>query len=200
MSTFELKLNHIQSGPTDVDLTPGESELRELFEAFEDEFRLADDGEFDVDLQATLDGETVLLWGEVFGMFDYQCGRCLTERTTEVRGQVDVQFLPEEDWQQHYEGHEEIALEEEDLDTYRYEDGAVDLGPVIRDAITLALPAWPRCPDEKQEQCDEAYQEHVGEETIEQMEHNSVDLQWWPLRDIDLDGDDEEEDETEPEN
>lgn len=193
MSTFELKLNHIQSGPTDVDLTAEESDLRALFEAFEDEFRLADDREVDVDLTATLDGTTVLLWGEIAGMFDYRCGRCLTDRTTEVRGQVDVQIVPEDDWSDYYEGEEEIALEEEDLDTYHYEDEVVDLGPIIRDAITLALPAWPRCPDDKREECDAAYREHVGDDTLDQMEHNSVDLQWWPLRDIDLDGDDEGE-------
>ena len=195
MSTFEIDLDDFSGEPLDVDLQPSREEPDALFEDFEDEYRVDDPDSFQVELTATLDGRTVILSGEVIGTFVYTCGRCLTERTTDVRSRIDLKVLSREEWEESYTGEEEIALEADDLDTDYYEGESVDLRPFVRDAFMMELPQWPQCPEEFRQECDAAYEEHVGDETIEQMEHNSVDLRWWPLREIDLE-EDEESDET----
>ena len=197
MSTFELELDDIQAKPVEVDLDPTSGEVESLFEPFEDDYHILTEREFAIDLQASLDGTTVMLSGRVTGTFAFECGRCLEEREFEVVSPLEFTVLSRHDWSDTYEGEEEIALEEKDLDTSYYEGNVVDLRPLIRDAVMMDLPVWPQCPDELQDECDAAYESHVGDETLDQLEHNSVDLRWWPLRDIELEKkDDAPPDET----
>lgn len=195
MSTFEIQLDRFHDGRLEVDVSPTEAELRELFEAFEEDFRITGPEEFTVEMTAILDGRTVILTGEVSGRFDYTCGRCLTERSLEVRAPANFEIMARDEWEEIYTGEEEIALEADDLDADYYEGDSIDLGPFIRDAITLELPQWPQCPEEFRDECDEAYEEHVGDETLEKLEEHSVDLRWWPLKDIELENDGEEQSE-----
>lgn len=195
MSTFEIKLEDFDGDRLDVDVEATAPEIRELFEEFDDEFEVTEPDEFVIDLTAVLDGATVALSGEVAGTFEYKCGRCLTERSLDVHSWLSLTVLPRQEWEETYVGEEEIGLAEEDLDTDYYEGESVDLRPFIRDAVLMELPQWPQCPDDLREECDEAYEEYVGDETLEQFDHNSVDLRWWPLRDIDLD-DEEDNDDT----
>ena len=142
--------------------------------------------------------------GRVTAEFDYRCGRCLQDRRLEIDKDVDFVLMSEEEWSSTYEGEEEIALEAEDMDVSFYEGEIIDLGPLYREAVLLEFPAYPHCPDELREECDEAYEQNVGEDTLEQQEEHEVDLRWWPLKDIDLDeegdesdGQSEQEDQTE---
>jgi hypothetical protein len=57
----------------------------------------------------------------------------------------------------------------------------------------MELPAWPQCPDEMREACDEAYEENIGDETLDRMEKHEVDLRWWPLRDIEVEEEGDQE-------
>lgn len=193
MSTFEIKLDRFHDDRLEVDVSPSEEELRELFEAFEEDFRITGPEEFVAEITAIRDGETIILTGEVAGEFDYTCGRCLTERSLEVRSPVNFEVMSRDEWESHYTGEEEIALEADDLDTDYYEGHSIDLRPYIRDAITLELPQWPQCPDEFRDECDEAYEEHVGDETLDKLEEHSIDLRWWPLKDIELENDGEDD-------
>jgi len=197
MSTFEIELEDFEEDRLDVEIEASGEEIRGLLEAFEEDFRVETPEEFVIDLDAVLDGSTVLLTGEVAGAFAYECGRCLTERTLEIRGRVDMKLLARDEWDDIYVGDEEVALEEADLNTSFYEGREIDVSQYIRDAVAMELPQWPHCPDELRGECDAAYEEHVGDETLEQMEHNEPDLRWWPLREIDLEeGSGEETDEN----
>lgn len=193
MSTFELDLEEFEgeSEPLQLDLEPTAEELRELFEPIEEDFQLEDPSEVAIDVMAGLDGETVWLNGSISGRFRYTCGRCLEEREVEVDAPLDVTVLPKHEWADTYEGEEEIALEEDDLDTAYYEGHAVDLSSHLLDAVVMDLPVWAQCPDELREECDAAYEENIGDETLERMEKHEVDLRWWPLRDIELEDDSE---------
>lgn len=195
MSTFELDLEAFEgeTGPIQVDLEPSDDELMDLFEPIEEDFQLENPEEVAIDLVAGLDGETVWLSGTIKGEFCYTCGRCLETRHVDVDAPIDLSVVPKHEWSEAYEGEEEIALEEDDLDTAYYEGHAVDLSQHLRDAVVMELPAWPQCPDEMREACDEAYEENVGDETLEKMEKHSVDLRWWPLRDIELEDDGSEQ-------
>lgn len=190
MSQFEINIEDLKRDDIHLDVQPDDETLETIFEAFNDDFQVDTDEDFHVDLYLTLDGRSVIVSGHVEGTFGYTCGRCLQERQTEVDSSVNLTMLSREEWEDAYVGEEEIALDAEDLDTTYYEDESVDLRPLIREAVVMALPAWPQCPDELRDSCDAAFEEHIGEETSEKLEKHSVDLRWWPLRDIEVDEDD----------
>ncbi len=193
MSTFEFDLDQLTGERHELEVSPSEDELQELFEAFEDEYRLVEPEDFTLDLTAFVDRATVVLTGEVEASFEYTCGRCLTERPLEVSAPLDFKLVPREEWDEMYRGEEEVALEVDELDVDYYEGDSIDLRPFIRDAITLQLPQWPQCPEELRDECDAAYEEHVGDETLDRLEEYEVDLRWWPLKEIDLEGSDDED-------
>jgi uncharacterized metal-binding protein YceD (DUF177 family) len=195
MSTFNLDLEEFEgeTEPLQLELEPSNDELLDLFEPIEEDFELTHPDGVAIDLMAGLDGETVWLSGSIEGTFSYTCGRCLEERDIHVHGLVDITVLPKDEWAEAYEGEEELGLDEDDLDTAHYEGHAVDLRPHLLDAVVMELPAWPQCPDEMREACDEAYEENIGDETLDRMEKHEVDLRWWPLRDIEVEEDGDQE-------
>ncbi|MFB6264150.1 MAG: DUF177 domain-containing protein [Bradymonadaceae bacterium] len=187
MSLYELEIDEFDGTPVTRSLEPTGDDLEAIFAPLEEDFRALADPPFAIELTARLNGTTVHLSGSVAGTFAYQCGRCLTERTVEVEAEMEFEVLERGEWNAVYEGEEEIALEADDLDVAFYEGESVDLTRFIREAVWMALPAWPQCPDELRAECDEQYQEHVGDETLDRLEKHEVDLRWWPLRDIELD-------------
>jgi uncharacterized protein len=191
---FDIDLLELERGPIEKDIEPGEETLDELFSDIGDDFRVGDASDFGARLRVYKERSTVYVDGVVRADFEYKCGRCLTDRHLEVDKDVDFVLMSEEDWSSTYEDDDEIALEEEDMDVSFYDGDTVDLGPLFREAVLLELPAFPQCPEEKREACDEAYEAKVGDETLEQQEEHKVDLRWWPLKDIELsDGADDEE-------
>lgn len=76
--------------------------------------------------------EGVLITGPVSGDVRCRCARCLTEFDTEV--EVDVCEL-----------YASAGHLEEDEDVYRITGEVVDLEPMLRDELTLALPLKPLC-------------------------------------------------------
>lgn len=191
MSQFEIQLDDLESSPVELDFEPEPEQLEELFEAFDDEFVVDSEAPFHVDLYVMLDGTSIVVSGRASGTFHYKCGRCLQDRETEVDASVNVTMLTADEYRETYGGEEEISLDEEDLETTWYEGQSVDLGPQVRDAMLMELPAWPQCPDELRDSCDAAYEEHVGDETLDRLEEHEVDLRWWPLKDIDLEEEEE---------
>ena len=86
-----------------------------------------DDVEVEVGLEAI--GEGVVADGQISAPWRAECRRCLKE----VTGQVSVQFR---------ELFERVPKEGE---TYPLDHEAVDLDPLIREALLLALPLAPLC-------------------------------------------------------
>ncbi|MGM0556554.1 MAG: YceD family protein [Myxococcota bacterium] len=192
---FVIDLLELERGPVEKEIRPGQDTLEELFTDLGDDFELGDPSGFGADLRIYKERSTVYVDGVVRADFKYRCGRCLTRRHHEIDKDVEFVLMSEEDWSSTYEGEEEIALEEADMDVSFYEGNTVDLGPLFREAILLDLPVFPQCPDELRDSCDEAYEKRVGDETIEEQEHQKPDLRWWPLRNIELADDDSEQDE-----
>lgn len=86
------------------------------------------DVELDLRLESVVDG--VLVTGSARATGVGECVRCLDE--LEFPLEIDVQELYA------YEGHE-------DETTSVVEDGMIDLGPALHDALVLALPLAPVC-------------------------------------------------------
>ncbi|MFW5967159.1 MAG: YceD family protein [Persicimonas sp.] len=184
MSGFEIDLRDLEGGALEKTFHPTEEQLEELFSVVDDEFRLVDHDEFEADVRAQMTDATVHVAGHIVGEFAYDCGRCLEERELHVDTDVDFVLMSKADWSNAYAGEEEIALAEEDLDVSYYEGDIIDLGSLIREAVLLEFPAFPQCPDRLSEECDRLYEERVGEETLEELEDQKVDLRWSPLKDL----------------
>ena len=186
---FEIDLLDFQGEPLEFDFeTPGAS-APWLLEEVEAPLKIDDDIAFRAELDATLTGTTVHIDGHIDGTFYYKCGRCLEWREFELDEPVDFVLMSRTSWDESYGGEDEIVLCEADLDVSFYEDEVIDLRPLLREAVLLALPEFPMCPDSLSEACDTAYERVIGEETIEENESNSMDLRWSKLKEIDLEND-----------
>jgi uncharacterized protein len=91
--------------------------------------------ELDLRLEAVMEG--VLVTGTAHASLAGECARCLEPITDEIT--VDVQELYV------YEDH---ALPGEDDEVSTLQDDLVDLEPLLRDAVVLALPFQPLCMDD----------------------------------------------------
>ncbi|HVM11926.1 MAG TPA: YceD family protein [Actinomycetota bacterium] len=115
--------------------------------------------------------EGILVSGAVSGPVAFRCARCLTEFTRDVR--VDVAEL--------------FGLDVEDPaeDTgYIVRDGELDLEPLIRDSLVLALPFSPLCRPDCLGLCERCGgNRNLGECSCEP----EVDERWSALADLDLD-------------
>lgn len=91
----------------------------------------------DLRLEAVMEG--VLVTGTAQAAVEGECARCLEPIEDEV--QVDIQEL------YLYEDQGDPA-DDEELDVSRLEGDLIDLEPVLRDAVVLALPFQPLCRDD----------------------------------------------------
>jgi len=90
-------------------------------------------------LQIDKDGDEVDVRGEVRASVPQMCGRCAEGFTAPVTADVDLRFAPKPP---RVDGAE---LGRDDLDTDFYVDDQIDLGRVIDNETTLALPMKPLC-------------------------------------------------------
>ncbi len=79
-------------------------------------------------LEGLVDG--ILASGTIEGSMELVCARCLTVRTSPFAVEVDELFSP--------------GATAED-DAYPVSEGTIDLEPLIRDAVLLAMPFAPLC-------------------------------------------------------
>lgn len=96
-----------------------------------------------LDLLLTLAEDTVLVEGGIHGAYHVDCARCLEPAEIVVEDtELRLTFLaPSKRAEQRQE--EELALE--DLDTYTHDGRQVDLEPLVREQLLLALPMTPLC-------------------------------------------------------
>ena len=119
-------------------------------------------------LESVIEG--VLVSGRVRAGVVGQCARCLTDLTDEV----DVDF------QELYEYPDE-ANSADDEEALRLDGDLLDLEPVVRDAIVLALPLAPLCSPDCLGLCTQC-----GADLNETPDHHhdSVDARWQKLSEL----------------
>lgn len=126
--------------------------------------------EFDLRLEAVMEG--VLVTGTADVVLEGECSRCLAELEDAIL--VDVQDL--------YLYDDQRASQEEDDDTRRLEGDLLDLEPLLRDAVVLALPFQPLCRDDCPGLCPEC-----GARLADDPDHHhdeAVDPRWSALADL----------------
>jgi uncharacterized protein len=102
--------------------------------------------ELDLRLEAVMEG--VLLTGTASAELEGECVRCLEPIRDEI--QVDLQELFVYPDGRHDESDTEL-----DDEASRLEDDLLDLEPLLRDAVVLALPFQPLCEDDCPGLCTE---------------------------------------------
>jgi len=133
--------------------------------------------EVDLRLEAVMEG--VLVTGTASAVLDGECARCLEPIKDEI--QVDLQELfvyndPDQ-------GSRRPAREDdEDDDVSRLVGDLIDLEPLLRDAVVLALPYQPLCRDDCPGLCTEC-----GARLADDPEHGHdapIDPRWAALGDV----------------
>lgn len=99
--------------------------------------------EMDLRLEAVMEG--VLVTGTARAVLEGECVRCLEP----ISDDTEVTF------QELYVYAEHQTPHDEDDDVSRLQDDLVDLEPVLRDAVVLALPFQPLCEDDCPGLCTE---------------------------------------------
>lgn len=95
--------------------------------------------ELDFRLEAVMEG--VLVTGTVRGQMTAECSRCLDPISEDLEAGFQELYRYEDE---EIEGEADEDAADEDEDYYLVGD-LLDLGPVIRDAVVLALPLSPLC-------------------------------------------------------
>lgn len=184
MSAFEIALDQLDGKVVEKELCPDAEALAALFADLDGDVRLGDPEKFSARVRAQMSGSTIHVSGRAQAEFSCRCGRCLTRRPFEVDTDIDFVLMSQSDWSSAYAGKEEIALSEEDLDVSYYTGDSIDLAELIREAILLELPSYPRCPPQLEAECDQAFEARVGANTLQELEGNKLDPRWAALRNL----------------
>jgi uncharacterized protein len=134
--------------------------------------------EFDIRLEAVVEG--VLVTGTAKAELVGECVRCLEEIRSEIHADFQELFVYDD-------GGEPEA---EDDETSRLEGDLVDLEPLLRDAVVLALPFQPLCQDDCPGLCAEC-----GARLADDPDHRhdeAVDPRWAALQQLSQKQDDPE--------
>lgn len=123
-----------------------------------------------IDAELLLEGvvEGVLVSGAVSGTMSMSCARCLKAFQSDFRFDVQELFVP--------------GAEAGD-DEYPVTEGAIDVEPMIRDAVVLSMPFAPMCRPDCLGLCERCGGDRNLGECVCEPE---VDPRWGPLAGIDL--------------
>lgn len=109
-------------------------------------------GAAEVDLY--MEDKNVFVRGQLDGWVEVACSRCVGPVKLVVSEPIAVTFLPhaqvaaEEDEEPAGDEVEPASFDEDDLDVYSYEGDEVDLAPLLREQIILAVPFAPLCSED----------------------------------------------------
>ncbi len=128
--------------------------------------------ELDLRLEAVMEG--VLVTGTATAALEGECARCLAPITDTV--EVDLQELFV------YPDHDDSPGDDQGDDVSRLEGDLLDLEPLLRDAVVLALPYQPLCRDDCPGLCAEC-----GARLADDPEHGHdtpIDPRWAALGNV----------------
>jgi uncharacterized protein len=144
----------------------------------------------DIDLRLEAVMEGVLVTGTAQVVVEGECARCLEP----IRDELGVTF--QELYEYDDTRHRERGDSEEDDETSRLEDDLLDLEPLLREAVVLALPFQPLCEDDCPGLCTEC-----GARLKDDPDHaheEPIDPRWAALAGLgpEQDGHDDPQDQT----
>jgi uncharacterized protein len=105
--------------------------------------------DLDLRLEAVMEG--VLVTGTAQAVVEGECARCLEP----IRDEIEVTFQELFVYDDHRDALRDQQGDDEDGETSLLQDDLLDLEPVLRDAVVLALPFQPLCRDDCPGLCPE---------------------------------------------
>jgi uncharacterized protein len=123
----------------------------------------------DLRLEAVMDG--VLVTGTASADLEGECARCLEPIEDNVTVDLQELYL-----------YEPAGGDDEDDDVSRLEGDLLDLEPVLRDAVVLALPFQPLCQDDCPGLCAECGARLADDP--EHRHHEPIDPRWAALAEV----------------
>ena len=129
---------------------------------------------FDLRLEAVMEG--VLVSGTASAELEGECARCLESIEDDITIDLQELFLYDDSREGTDPGADEVT------DVRRTEGDLIDLEPVLRDAVVLALPFQPLCQEDCPGLCVEC-----GARLADDPEHHHdepVDPRWAALQDL----------------
>jgi uncharacterized protein len=84
-------------------------------------------------------GQELFFRGTITGRVIGHCARCLEDYAFDLAKEFSVVLVPKEPLP------DEVELDEDDLELSYYDADAIDLSPLVREQIILALPTRPLC-------------------------------------------------------
>ena len=108
-----------------------EHPLREFFPEDED---VSPTSRFSIEVTVSRFGRDIHVAGKGTGSLILRCSRCLEDYRQDIELELSAPFIPEED-----------AGGGEDEDVYGYESDTIDLYPMVRDQVMMAMPIKPLC-------------------------------------------------------
>lgn len=131
---FELR--NVQKGREHVERTFEPA----AFDPQDDDYRVAAPVHLSMDVEHA-GGDAFRLTGRVTSRLELECGRCLEPFETAVDAPFELRYIP----QAENAGEAEREIDEDDLTTAFYQEGAVDVIELMREQFQLALPMKPLC-------------------------------------------------------
>jgi uncharacterized protein len=100
-----------------------------------------------VSVSMNLSGRDVIVAGTIGGGVDMACSRCLKPIVVALDGEWGMTFVPKSRAaKREVEAEKEVPADE--IDLAAYEDEMIDLEPVMREELLLAVPAAPVCAED----------------------------------------------------
>lgn len=127
--------------------------LGEAFEGMEVDL---DRTRVEIDLQITRSHDDLIVRGTLSGALGVSCAACLGPTAVELKAPIKMVYVLAEEDEEAGE-REEDALAEEDVG--RHDGVMLDLGPMVREQLILAVPISPRCREDCKGLCPECGQD-----------------------------------------
>lgn len=134
---------------------------------------------FDLRLEAVMEG--VLVTGTASAELEGECARCLEAIEDDLTIDIQELYLYDDSREGSAQSRDSSGDDEDD-DVSRTEGDLIDLEPVLRNAVVLALPFQPLCQDDCPGLCAEC-----GARLVDDPDHGHdepVDPRWAALKDV----------------
>jgi uncharacterized protein len=120
------------------------------FDPQDPEYRVAAPVELSMDVERS-GKDAFRVTGRAITRLELDCGRCLEPFEVPVDASFELRYIPAAE----NTGEEEREIEEDDLTTAFYREGALDVIEMLREQFTLAIPMKPLCADACRGLCPE---------------------------------------------
>jgi uncharacterized protein len=120
------------------------------FDPQDPEYRVAAPVELSMDVERS-GKDAFRVTGRAITRLELDCGRCLEPFEVPVDASFELRYIPAAE----NTGEEEREIEEDDLTTAFYREGALDVIEMLREQFTLATPMKPLCAEACRGLCPE---------------------------------------------